>query len=35
MRCSATDATNITIEYRVVEPAIGGVMSIAVQMTAQ
>jgi len=35
MRCSAADATNITIEYRVVTPAVGGVLSIAVQTTAQ
>lgn len=31
MRCSVADATNITIEYRVVTPAPGGIMSIAVQ----
>lgn len=35
MRCSVVDATNITIEYLVVTPAVGGVMSIAVQAAAQ
>ncbi|MFC6299577.1 hypothetical protein GNF76_22915 [Pseudomonas sp. CCM 7893] len=35
IRCSVVDATNITIEYRVVTPAVGGVMSIAVQTAAQ
>jgi hypothetical protein len=34
MRCSMVDATNITIEYLVVTPAVGGVMSIAVQTAA-
>ncbi|QLG93491.1 hypothetical protein HZF02_16685 [Pseudomonas yamanorum] len=35
IRCSVVDATNITIEYRVATPAVGGVMSIAVQTVAQ
>lgn len=35
MRCYVVGTTNITIEYRVVTPAIGGIMSITVQTTAQ
>jgi hypothetical protein len=36
IRCYVVDTTNITIEYRVVTPDIGGgIMNITVQTTAQ